>query len=188
VRARSLLASASAVALLLVLGACSDDDAPPPDDGSQGLPLAGLRPAIESAGVDVIRPEEPAGATGAEVVAALDGVVDDATSTLASDVDDGYVAIDPTATAGLVSVVGPERGDPVVLVFADPAAAAVFAAGDPTVLTGAGRRDPDVYLAGNLVAFVGRESGDGDRVRLALAGLSGAPTEPASPTPSDAPG
>jgi len=145
-------------ALLGLVVACGGED-PVVDDGTQGIPLAGLAPQLEEAGVEVIAVQQPAAATGDDVAAALEAV------RLSSDEVDDLGLDDPVA--GLVTVEGDAR-DYVVLVFDGPSTAAVFAAADLPVLAA----DAATYLAGNLVGVaVGRQA----LVRRALRGLAESP-------------
>ena len=166
-----------AVVLAVAWGATGCSDEPPPyEDGAQGVPLAGLGPELESAGVDVLVADRPQEATPDQVVAALGdaGVADAVAADLADDLP--ALAVDGDGTAGLLALVGPdpgaERVTTVVLVFTSPEAAAVYAAGEPEVFSDTaleGRRT-DV-LSGNLAAYaVG--TGSSTRARRALSALS----------------
>ncbi|WP_148615229.1 hypothetical protein [Nocardioides rubriscoriae] len=158
-------------ALALGATACSNEEPAPYDDGRQGVPLAGLGPEIEDAGVEVLAAATPDAATTDDVVPALaDAQVDSPTT----DVREDVLAFDPAATAGLLGIVTDAPGSTVVLVFATPDNAAVFAADDPTVFG-----DPDVeseraaFLAGNLVGYAADDSGRPVRLRRALNALGG---------------
>lgn len=177
--------------LALGVSGCSGEE-PLLDDGTQGLPLAGLSAELDDAGVDVLAADRPADATGDEVGRALeDADVASVVVTRPADVADGAVAFDPTGTAGLLSVVTDGPGETVVLVFASPDAAAVFAGGDPDVFTDqASQADHDAFLSGNLVGYAGPGGTRSDDLREALESLAGpagdstSGTSPASPTTS----
>ncbi|MFB9314237.1 hypothetical protein [Nocardioides plantarum] len=166
-----------AVVLALAWGATGCSDEPPPyEDGAQGVPLAGLGPELDAAGVDVVVADRPQDATSDQVVAAVEdaGVAD--VSAAAPDDDLPALAVDGGGTAGLLALVGPDPGaekvTTVVLVFASPEAAAVYAAGDPEVFGDAAleTRRTDL-LSGNLAAYaVG--TGSTTRVRQALEALA----------------
>lgn len=179
---RRLLLPALLVVAAGALAGCGDEEVLV-DDGTQGVPLAGLGPQVEDAGVEVLDAEAPAGAAPEEVVAALEEAeVAGPDATRPADVAEGFVAFDPTATAGLLSVVGDDAGTAVVLVFADPSSAAVFAAEDPEVFTDAATEGSRAaYLSGNLVAYAASAGDADDAVRTALDALDGGPTATASP-------
>lgn len=173
-----------AVVLAAVLGlavGCGGEE-PVVDDGTQGVPLAGLGPQLESADVEVVGAETPAAATDDEVVVALErSQVLGPEAARPADVADDVVAFDPTATAGLLSLVSDDVGGAVVLVFTDPSAAAVFAAGDPEVFTDAAVEEARAaYLAGNVVGYASSADDHPARVRRALDALDG-PGGPATP-------
>ncbi len=170
----------SALALLAVLAVgttgCSSEEPPPLDDGSQTVPLAGLGPQVEDAGVEVLSTDMPVAVTTDEVVGALEdaGVTGPAAAAPEGE-DDSVVAFDPTATAGLLGLVLDEPGSTLVLVFATPEGAAVFAAGDPEVFADAASEDGrKAFLAGNLVGYAATDDGRPVRLRRALNSLGGA--------------
>lgn len=171
---RRLLPSVVLAAVLGLAVGCGGEE-PIVDDGTQGVPLAGLGAELEEAEVEVVGADTPAGAGAGEVVDALvRSAVVGPEATRPADVADDVVAFDPTATAGLLSVVTDEPGATVVLVFTDPSAAAVFAAGDPEVFTDAATEETRVaYLAGNLVGYASSDDAQPARVRRGLDALDG---------------
>lgn len=178
-----------ALAGVLVLGACASEAPVVVDDGAQVVPLAGLGPQVESAGVDVVAADVPADATADDVESALgDAGLATPVVTRVADVADNTFAFDPAQAAGLTAVVTDAPGTAVVLVFAAPSAAAVFAASDPDVFTDASADDGRTsLLSGNLVAYASARSA---KVRRALEALGGAtpvpsPSESSSASPSE---
>lgn len=159
---RAVRATALAGALIGVLAACGGEPEVR-DDGTQGVPLAGRAAQLESAGVEVLSAEQPSGATGADVAAALE----------AQQLGSAEVADLADLSAGVGGLVT-ARGDAsrfVLLVFDDPASAALFADdADDTgaVLTADG--PPETYLAGNVVGVAHEH---GALVRRALRDLAG---------------
>ena len=90
------------------------------------------------------------------------------------------LAFDPTATAGLLDVVGDDPGTTLALVFTTPDAAAVFAAADPEVFSDAAvERSREAYLAGNVVGYATPDGDGATRLRAALESLVG-PAAPSS--------
>jgi hypothetical protein len=167
------------VLVVLALGAtagCSEEE-PVPDDGSQAVPLAGLGAQLDADGVDVVSADVPDLATADEVTQALDdaGVASPEASTPDSGTTDDALALEPTATAGLLSLVADGQETTVVLVFTDPSAAAVFAAGDPDVFDDTALEETrEAFLSGNLVGYTGPARGRPARLRAALETLAGA--------------
>lgn len=174
---RRLPALAAAVVLAAALTGCGGED-PPYDDGSQSVPLAGLSVQIEDAGVEVVAPERPADARPDRVVTALEDADVASPAEIAVDSDPADVlAFDPTATAGLLGVVGDDPGTTLALVFTTPDAAAVFAAADPEVFSDAAvDRSREAYLAGNVVGYATPDADGATRLRTALESLVGAGT------------
>ena len=162
-------------ALALGASGCSGEE-PLLDDGTQAVPLAGLGPDIEAAGVTVIEEASPVAATTDEVVAALVDLEVVTPEAVTGDESSEVLALDPDATAGLVGHVVDGPGTTVVLVFSGPPAAAVFAASDPEVFADdALEPDRAAYLTGNLVGyagFAGPQDGTVARLRSALSALA----------------
>lgn len=172
---RSPLLLTALTSAALVLSACGGQGGAY-EDGTQTVPLAGLGAEIDAAGVEVLAADTPSGATDDAVADALTDakVVSPLAARPGDDAAAKVVAFDPTATAGLLSLVvdGPEST--VVLVFASADSAAVFAAADPDVFADTVvETSRKGYLTGNLVGYAGDDSGRPTRLRRALNALGG---------------
>ncbi len=160
----------------VVLSGCGGEDPPPVDDGAQAGVVDGA--ALAAADVEVLDAAAPAAATGAEVAAALaEAGSRGASVAVPDDLGDlgEAVAVDTTQMAGLLAVVGDRSGAVAVLVFDDPASAAVLAAEDRTVFTATrAEQDRRALLSGNLVGYAA-DATAAAHVRRALRITAGPP-------------
>lgn len=193
--------------VLLALTGCSSGPSRPLDDGGQG----GVT-AVQGLDVEVIDPDQPVLAESATVVDALGEAGLEARSHPASSPDVPGLAFEPDTTGGLLFTVGnlgmkrSRTGHYVVLAFATPASARLFAAtrpagGEEAVFErDAWQQRARAYLAGTLLAYAtpagGERGGDPEQALTSalrrLAGVTAAtpsatPSASSSASPSDSP-